>query len=201
MSKIRSTPKTSSAYPIFHTYYLVRIPASYAYEAQHELFGTPVYDNEEQEKLAASEMVLQQRTIAEMAEFYHRGAQLILENSNDSVEIYRVIKNHLEEVQAKLRTRVNVGKVPVEDLRKLDEFATALYRVTRKHERFDTRQSNMNSKLDELFGSRFKRRQAYLEGEEREAEAQAQVREHESVADLISKEVIERNIPQRNRGD
>ena len=193
--------KNSPAYPLFHEYYLIRIPASYAFEVQHELFGTPVYDNDDQEAMAAQEMVLQQHTIADMAELYHRGAHIILENPKDSTKIYERLKRYLDYMRDKVQG-VNVGKVPVDDIRKLDEFAMSLYKVTRKYEQVDLRQSPMNAKLDSLFSSRFRHRAAYFEQEKEQAQSgkrEHEKREHEPISELISEKMFERNLPGSNK--
>lgn len=187
------------AYALFHDRYRCRIPASYAYEAQQSLIGSPVYESEDQEMQAASEMVLQRLTIASMAQYYYRGAPIQLENPRDSVEIYRKIREYLVHTYTKVSERVNVGKVPVSDIEKLDQFATVLYRITRKYEKVDSRQSKMNTQLEELFGSRFKRRKAYLEGEQNEDEQPHPEPEHESFSGLITQSMLERSLPPGRR--
>lgn len=68
-----------------------------------------------------------QMTIAEMVTLSGKGVPIILDNPADSVVIYETLKQHLTNWQMHVSGSVNTGKVPMDDLRMMDEFAAKIY--------------------------------------------------------------------------
>ena len=77
--------------------------------------------------------VFVQLTIAEMAEHASKGVPIIIDNPKDSVIIYETVNQHLMNWRNHVKSSINTGKVPLEDLRKLDEFAAKIYPMAASH--------------------------------------------------------------------
>lgn len=74
-----------------------------------------------------------QLTIAEMVEHNSRGVPIIIDNPSDSVIIYETLNRHLENWRYHVKNSINTGKVPLDDLRKMDEFAAKIYPMAASH--------------------------------------------------------------------
>lgn len=66
-------------------------------------------------------------TAAAMALYHDEGAPISLVNPRDAMMLYRLINEHLEDWKYIINTQVNVGNPPIEDLKKFDNLAGALY--------------------------------------------------------------------------
>ena len=62
-----------------------------------------------------------------MAEMFSQGINIILQRPEDSVQIYEVVTEHLKIWHNHVKNNINVGKVPIDDLRKMDDFANAVF--------------------------------------------------------------------------
>jgi hypothetical protein len=193
--------KHTAAYKIFHYYYTCRIPAAYAFEKQHNMMGSVQYQSQGQEQDAASEMVARQHTVSELIDYHQRGAQIIIENPQDAVVIYQMLREHLTVMRERIRFQVNGGKIPLRDLRSMESFAEVIYRIARQYETRDPGQGHMSRKIDDLFGQRRRIRRNQLRDDrvakenEQEYPDGKPVREHENVIDDITQAALERNLP------
>lgn len=194
-------PELTPAYRLFKIYYTCHIPAAYAYEKQHAMVGQVQYQNAEQEQQAGQELVARQHTVVEMIEYHRRGAQVVLNNAQDAVTIYRDLREHLSGMREKMRFSVNHKFAPLEDLKAMDAFAAMIYRIARRYDEQPQDVGGMSRRMDDLFGKRRMMRRRARE-EEREKLEQAEqypegrpAKEHESIADDISREALERGLP------
>lgn len=179
------------------------IPAPYAYEKQQRMMGSVQYDSAEAEQLASEEMVTRQHTVVELIQYHERGAAIILTNPKDAVTIYRDLRDHLVQMREKVRYNVNHRQAPLEDLRAMDEFARVVYRIARQYETGVPTQGNLSRRMDDMFGQRRKIRRLAVQERKQAAETQEKypdgkpVKEHDSIADDISREALERGLPQQ----
>lgn len=171
---------TSAAYKIFHYRVLVYIPATYAYEIHHDRIGIPQYGSAEQEQMAGEELVLQQRTLAEVIEYWDRGAKVIFKDAKDSTFCYDWLREHLNNIHYRASSTFNVGKMPpLEDIQKMDNFAYSLFQVTRRHSSADPRQPAMKQSIQQLFSNRLLKRQRPEEATQTQEAEQEPVEEHD----------------------
>jgi hypothetical protein len=189
------------AYKIFHYYFMVMIPAAYAYQNDQAMLGVYQYQSKEAEESAAQEMVTRQHTVAEMVEYWKAGARLILCNPKDSETIYGWIREHVQGKMNKLGTSLNVGNVPIQDLKDLDDFARSIYQVARNYEEGgDIREAALVQKAETIFRRRGGLRRQRPSEQEESAGSNAPAekpapREHDPMADEISRLALERQLP------
>jgi hypothetical protein len=197
-----SSPELTPAYRLFHLYYGCMIPAPYAYEKHHRLVGSVKYESAQAEQIASEEMVSRQHTVVELIKYHERGAAIILTNPKDAVTIYYDLRDHLVQMREKMRYNVNHQTAPLDDLRAMDEFARVVYRIARQYETGVPAQGNLTRRMDDMFGQRRKIRRLAVQ-ERKEADATKEkypdgkpVKEHDSISDDISREALERGLPQ-----
>lgn len=91
------------------------------------IFGISASGDRNIDDALMKDWVAMQLTIAEMVEYHSRGVPIILTNPPDSIEIYEVVKEHLGAWEQHVKTSYNMGNVPIDDLRKMDEFAAKVF--------------------------------------------------------------------------
>lgn len=190
-------PNHSVSYKVFHYYFRIRIPASFANEKQNQMLGTPVYEKPAMAEQAANEMVTREHTIAEMVELYSRGASIELVEPDKAVPIYSLLKEHLETMRARLNNRLHNQTVPITDIRNMDAFLEVLYPITRQHEKFDTTKSLSRQSADRMFSYRSIRKKKKADPEQdnvRQMEDGKQLREHRPITGDIADMIAERNL-------
>ena len=105
------TPK----YIIFHKSYLVRVK------------NIDTLDKEYIQQRGLPSKGDKYVTIAQMAEWFSQGITIRIKNESDMIEIYQVIYKHLQSFQQALDSSYNISSVPVEDLKKLSNFASTIF--------------------------------------------------------------------------
>lgn len=178
------------AWLVFNEYFHVRVPAMYANMNQKAMIGSIQYDNEQMAEQAAQEMVHKQYTIAQLAVLSSKGAQIILSNPKDAIRMYRLIQDHLRNLNAHYQRTMSYGKVPISDIQKLDDFAAAVYSIVREVEAVDSRGSHgevmmRNVQANRLFGRRRMRDNVPKE---------KQIQEHRPITSDIQQTIIDRNL-------
>jgi len=156
-----------------------------------------VYDSPDMEQSAAKQMVNRQHTVNEMIEYHRRGATIILQNPNDSVRIYEWLRDHLQAIRGKTQFSMEIGSLPMEDLVAMDDFASVVYRIARQYELVDVRKGGIDSKLDDMMfrNRRLSRRKAKEDNTHQNEQEQAKpIKEHESIADDISRTALQRGL-------
>lgn len=66
-------------------------------------------------------------TINQMVEYFKRGVPVRVINYNDTKDIYQTVQTHLLNWLDVLRTGLNIGDSPMEDLIAMDQFAATVY--------------------------------------------------------------------------
>lgn len=191
-----SPDQHTNAYKIFHYPLRIRIPASYGFEKFHALCGVPAFENKDQYTQAAEEMVLYEMPLSDAIEYYHRGAKIIFEDPHQSVKAYQWLKDYLNEQHHRVQHNINIGKIALSDLKKMDEFAEVLYRIARNYEPVDSRASSFDRKVESLFSRRLMRRRDVDPRREEPSETAEDQgpKEHRSITDDITREAIDRRI-------
>jgi hypothetical protein len=127
-------PKNSPAYQIFHYDFHCRIAQMHLYSAEYlQQAGMLTTGNPAHDRAVATEMVDVRLNIAAMAEYIAEGATLAVVQSEDCAKIYRLIKAHLDNWKERVETSLHQIDVPVDDLRKLEAVAAAVYPYARYH--------------------------------------------------------------------
>lgn len=126
---VLNNQQRSARYVIFHKKYLIKINYFNTLNInQIKRLGFPTSDIEEVRNTQRSEKVIRPTTIADMAEYACQGTNFSIIHYNDVKEIYNVISEHLDDYANALNQSLVVGKIPVEDLHKLSEFASMVYK-------------------------------------------------------------------------
>lgn len=84
-------------------------------------------------KQTANALVYREMTINTMVELYKTGATVNIVNPADTKKIYEIVAEHLEDWKEYLRTQMNTGDAPIEDLILLDKFASIVYKHALPH--------------------------------------------------------------------
>ena len=128
-----------------------------------------------------------------MAELFHRGATVIINDPKESVRIYEWLQDHLLKQRNHFATNINVGKIPLEDLAILDDFAASIYKIARGHEKVDSRVGAFGRKIRKVSNSRLPKRI------ERKTvnEKPAPIKEHNSISSDINRLAISRTLPNK----
>lgn len=118
------TPK----YIIFHKSYLVRVKNIDTLDKEYiQQRGLPYTGDHVLDSTFANEIIDKYVTIAQMAEWFSQGITIRIKNESDMIEIYQVIYKHLQSFQQALDSSYNISSVPVEDLKKLSNFASTIF--------------------------------------------------------------------------
>lgn len=178
----------TAAYKIFHYYFRCYIPQNHLYSNDYlRDFGIPTTGNKAIDQAMGASKTLVQVTIMEMAEHLDNGANITLENNAKSVEIYNIIKDHLAEWQRQVKNNLIITSAPIEDLRKLDNLATEVYKIAKGYMKNAPSQSGLFNKLRAME----QRRGISKTGEEKVTRIIPN--EHKPVTDMIKKESFQRS--------
>jgi len=187
-----STEQHTPAFKLFHYEFNYQIPAMHFYtEQQQENFGVFSSGDREVDRMQAAAPVMTRSNIMEMARRYAQDIQIELCNPEDSVRIYEIIKAHLLDWYKAARTEHNLGDVPTEDLRMLDDFAVSLFQLARRYQPQIVEQSRFMRLFGQLGGSMD--RHAPVSRTE-ETEAAPKVKEHNPIAEHIQDFLYQRGL-------
>lgn len=113
---------------IFTAPYLCGIPNFYCYSKEElEQIGVDSSWDPNVDRAIMREKRTVYLTIAQMVHFYDQGAPIELMRLGDSVTIYQKIKEHLNNWREVVAMVINAPEPPMDDLRRMDAFATSLY--------------------------------------------------------------------------
>ncbi len=122
---------SSVAYRIFHDPWLCSVPEIYCYSRQYiETMGTITTGDAQMDADLMQASRNRYMTIAAMLSFYEEGATITLLQPKDSVEIYRLITDHLKNWQWIINNILGASTPPAEDFLLMDEFAQLLHPMT-----------------------------------------------------------------------
>lgn len=123
-----SGSRPTAANIIFNRRFVCQIQYMYTLSnSDMNIFGISASGDRNIDDALMKDWVAMQLTIAEMVEYHSRGVPIILTNPPDSIEIYEVVKEHLGAWEQHVKTSYNMGNVPIDDLRKMDEFAAKVF--------------------------------------------------------------------------
>ena len=135
----------STAQRIFNVRYLIKVPA-YALSStpMSELMGVPVSDDPGMAEVEATLDTPVNYPIARIAILRSQGVPICFINPKDTLTIHTAISDHLYAWRKAAIEDMHVLVVPVEELRILDELATAVYPIARQWMAVDIK-DNVNS--------------------------------------------------------
>lgn len=152
----RDRRKHSPAYKIFYYMFDVSVPYAYHFTENYTRYlGVPVSDDPEYNKRLPAQMVGGRYTVAQMAELFDEGAQILLSNPEDALTIYEMIFQHLEVWSSKIRSKdpLDLAQVPDRDLLALSRLGDELYRHAKRFVKMPVRRAGgLISKLQGMRG-------------------------------------------------
>lgn len=142
---------------IFKDVWLVQVPEMYLYSKEYlEVAGYPSSGDKDidREMLRANrDMYL---TIAGITLLHDEGARIIFKNPEDTGKIYKLLREHLENWKWVVDTQLNGVNPPVDDLRKMDALAAAIYPIASRYINTKAPVSGIFARFAELAESRGK---------------------------------------------
>lgn len=176
----------SPAYMLFHHYFRVMIPAPFAETTVSRAMGNIHYSNRAEEAAAAEEMIHRQHTTIQIINLMQAGARVIISNPEDSVKMYDWINQHVQSLATAASSTLNPDRLPLADLKVLDDFAKSIHTIARNFAREEIRHSDFFNRV----ASMHKKRSLYAEAKQEyvyDARKQGITNEHQPVSDGILK--------------
>lgn len=183
MSAENHTP----AFKIWHYYWQCMISQHYVLnDAITQQFGFPTCGDKNIDRNLANAKMRVQLTINDMVEYFDEGAEIDILDIQDSIKIYQIVYEHLNEWHSATHTNAALVDVPVEDLRKMDRFATDLWRIVKGHVAAKPMGGQLANRLRAMEGRR-------VFGRKTKEESKREVPdEHKSLSEDIGKETFRR---------
>lgn len=97
-----------------------------------------------------NDWILVYKTIDQMVELFRRGCEIRLVVEEDTKDIYDTIQTHLTQWTEALRTGMNLGAAPLQDLIDMDKFANSVYRYAKYHFTPEVLQSVLGERMHEI---------------------------------------------------
>jgi hypothetical protein len=145
----------SVAWLLFHHRWHVSIPEMYLYDKAYlEEVGIPSSGDRAIDRQMAHNRREMRLTAAALALFLDEGAPIRLINPKDAIPLYRLIVEHLNNWKMVISTQFNYGKPPIEDLRKFDALAAAVFPVASQFPEFKPQESNVMERLNRALSKR-----------------------------------------------
>jgi hypothetical protein len=128
--------KRTPAWYIFNTKFMCRMRSIDRRSKEHiRMFGMPASGDAEFDRTMMNEVNVYYLTIDEMFEYWRAGVTVGVVKNGDTRVIYEYIRDHLKMWHEHMAKSLNLGDVPLEDLKKLDEFAGIVYSHAKSHYR------------------------------------------------------------------
>lgn len=125
-----STKAVTPAQIIFNKRFICQIQQMHTLsESKLNIFGISTSGNKDIDETLLRQWIHMPMTIAEMVEYNNKGIPIIVNNPVECVEIYETVKAHLKMWHDHVTNNINVGNVPVDDLRKMDDFASKVFPI------------------------------------------------------------------------
>lgn len=159
------SPKETTVYNLFKSYYVVSIPALYAYSDTYSQLGVPQFANKEAQKAAMSELVPTELTPVQMVILYREGCRtFFFRKPENLVRVYDLIVKHLSNMRVQSEG-LNTGIIPTDDLRDMDEFAEFIFNEMNNVKSDLAGKVTSVSKKVDLFGHRTFRKKSKVQAE------------------------------------
>jgi len=129
-----SLPNPTAAYRLFYRRYLVRIQRIHLIsDDEINVVGIASTGDKQFDKDLLQEWIWTYMTPVVMVEMHLKGADLIIDDPKQSVEIYNTIVEHLSDWDKELKFSLNYNNPPTDDLIVFDEFAERLWHVAKHY--------------------------------------------------------------------
>lgn len=113
---------------IFDTIFMVRVPSISTYDPKMvEEFGSRTTGDKSMDDELLESTTVVGISIDKMLDLHDQGYSISVLNTSDMERIYNKIQDHLNAWRTHLTISVHVGKAPIDDLVKLDKFATTIF--------------------------------------------------------------------------
>lgn len=146
-------PKHTTAYMLFNYKFNFHIAALHFYpQAYLDHVGSLSTGDKKQDRELMKEPVFTRDTIVVMAQHHANDVPVYLDNPRDAVEIYEIIRMHLDKWTEVLKYEHNLDLPPVEDFEILDEFAASIYEIGRRFKPDLRTRVSLSSRLSKLRG-------------------------------------------------
>lgn len=132
---------------LFHHYFRVMIPAPFAETTASRAFGNIQYESREAETVAAEEMIPRQHTTIQIINLMQRGARVIMVDPQDSVKMYTWINQHVQSLASAAASTLNPERLPLDDLKVLDDFARVVHQIARNFNTEEIRHSDFFNRI------------------------------------------------------
>ncbi len=183
-------PQHTTEYKLKNYKFSFSIPALHFYSAEYQKeFGVTSSGDKGIDRMMMDSMVGSRDTILEMAKLYDKDVTIRLDDPKDSVRIYEIVKEHLDNWNRAAQTEHNLGDIPMDELRMLDEFAGSIQTLARRYKP-DVGQKSKFFERTRNMGAAFDRRGA-VQSEEK---PKAKLKEHHPVFSTIEEHLERRNI-------
>ena len=118
----------TNAYKAFHYYFNVKVEKLYAVLLSSNLNSFQITGDANSYKRELGHMQSQQRTPYEISRLYDMGANVCLENPNDKVKIYKIVKGMLEDYITALETSIgDINPVNLDEVERFDALLEILH--------------------------------------------------------------------------
>lgn len=133
---------------LFNYRYQVYIAPIHLYSEEYlKRFGVPATGDKEIDREYMHTPILVYMTAVDMVVHFSNGVDLTLRDPKDSVEIYEHLTEHLGRWETVLERVKHPIDVPIEDLRKMDEFALKIEPMARSYKAGDLTVNPYHRKL------------------------------------------------------
>ena len=123
-----------SRWHIWNDLFMVRVPFLQNQSVDYlQHFGVPASGYAPYDQQTANELVTRMMSIKEMVEFFARGVTIAVVKHSDTKVIYERITDHLQAWKRELETSLHIRNAPLDDLRTMDRFASAVYPHAQQH--------------------------------------------------------------------
>ncbi len=125
-------PNPPAAYCIFYHPFLCTVPRIHLMGDVHfKRIGVGVSGDKKIDAEMLKEKITTYITISRMIELHHRGVSFVIESVDQTVEVYKLLKQHLTDWDLELTHSINRRDPPTESLIAMDSFATTLWGVAK----------------------------------------------------------------------
>lgn len=127
----------SARYIIFNKLFSVKVRNVESLSKEYILtYELPYTGDKKTDNEFANQIVEKYVTIAQMAEWHYGNVAMAFPYLNEIIEMYEVIRQHIKDFRVYVNSSININTVPMEDLDKLSNFASALFKFIPNKEKY-----------------------------------------------------------------
>lgn len=199
--------KPTVAWRLFNDRWLCAVPEMYLYDQKYiDQVGRVTTGNKQIDNMLAHTRRDIYLTVVGIAMYHDEGAPVRLRNPKDAIPIYKMLTEHLQNWKTVIETQFNF-KAPIDDLRKMDALAGAIFPLAAQWEEFDPKTRGIFEHLAKLNRTKLSlhapqkvvtEHARILEGMTGEAPAPQTIEmmakeTHTPIADAIARQLFQRN--------